>query len=145
MTNEENDLLIAHLVDAGEIDPEGDAGAQFLNWYLVRKDVVSGDVHYKAILGTDRVRRVNIPTPRGTHMTAPDRGRSGDFVTRSPFFWDCPGVLPTNVEVCKIGICPWMNFAHFQEPFGFERESRRPHQLPRVGEYAPKVSTPTKF
>ena len=41
ITNEEKDLLIAHLADAGEIDPEGDVEARFLDWYLGREGVVS--------------------------------------------------------------------------------------------------------
>ena len=48
MTNEEKDLLIAYLIDAGELDPEGDVEAQFLGWYQVLGSVVSGEVHYKA-------------------------------------------------------------------------------------------------
>ena len=50
MTNEEKDLLIAYRVDAGDIDPECDVEAQFLEWYQVREQVVSGEVHYKALL-----------------------------------------------------------------------------------------------
>ena len=42
MTNEEKDLLIAYLVDAGEIDPDGDVEAEFLDWHRVREGVVSG-------------------------------------------------------------------------------------------------------
>ena len=56
MTNEEKDLLIAYLIDAGELDPEGDVEAQFLGWYQVLGSVVSGEVHYKAILDAARVR-----------------------------------------------------------------------------------------
>ena len=37
MTNEEKDLLIAYLVDAGELDPDGDVEAQFLDWHRVRE------------------------------------------------------------------------------------------------------------
>ena len=33
MTNEEKDLLIAYRVDAGDIDPDGDVEAQFLEWH----------------------------------------------------------------------------------------------------------------
>ena len=40
MTNEEKDLLIAYLVDTGDIDPDGDVEAQFLEWYQVRDQVV---------------------------------------------------------------------------------------------------------
>ena len=56
MTNEEKDLLITYLVDAGDIDPDGDVEAQFLEWYQVREQVVSGEAHYKAILDAARVR-----------------------------------------------------------------------------------------
>jgi hypothetical protein len=56
MTNEEKDLLIAYLVDAGEIDPDGDMEAQFLEWYQVREQDVSGEAHYKAILDAAWVR-----------------------------------------------------------------------------------------
>ena len=42
MTNEEKDLLIAYLIGAGDIDPDGDVEAQFLEWYQVREQVVSG-------------------------------------------------------------------------------------------------------
>ena len=57
MTNDEKDLLIAYLVDAGEIDPDGDVEAEFLDWYRVREGVVSGEIHYKAILEAARVRK----------------------------------------------------------------------------------------
>ena len=57
MTNAEKDLLIAYLVDAGDIDPDGDVEAQFLEWYQVREQVVSGETHYKAILDAARVRK----------------------------------------------------------------------------------------
>ena len=42
MTREEEELLIAYLVDAGELDPDGDVDAQFLDWYQVRGGQVSG-------------------------------------------------------------------------------------------------------
>ena len=57
MTNEEKDLLIAYLVDAGEIDAEGDMETQVLEWHQVREQVVSGEVHYKAILEAAGVRQ----------------------------------------------------------------------------------------
>ena len=56
MTNEEKDLLITDLVDAGEVDPEDNVEAQFLDWYQVRGSVVFGEVHYKAVLDAARVR-----------------------------------------------------------------------------------------
>ena len=57
MTNEEKDLLIAYLVDSGDIDPDSDVEAQFLEWYQVRDQVVSGETHYKAVLDAARVRK----------------------------------------------------------------------------------------
>ena len=66
MTNEEKDLLIAYLVDAGDIDPGGDVEAQFLEWCQVREQVVSGEVHYKAILDAARVRQRSFD--RGTRL-----------------------------------------------------------------------------
>ena len=39
------------------LDPEGDVEAQFLEWYRVRRGVVSGETHYKAILDAARVRK----------------------------------------------------------------------------------------
>ena len=57
MTNEEYDLLIAYLVDAGDIDPDGYVEAQFLEWYQVRDQVVSGEAHYKAVLDAARIRK----------------------------------------------------------------------------------------
>ena len=59
MTGEEQDLLIAYLVDAGEIFPDLDVDMedQFLDWYQVRQGVVSGEAHYKAILEAARVRK----------------------------------------------------------------------------------------
>ena len=59
MTDEEQDLLIAYLVDTGEIFPDldGDVETQFLDWRQVRQGVVSGETHYKAILHAARVRK----------------------------------------------------------------------------------------
>ena len=50
MTQEEQELLIAYLVHAGELDAEGDVAAQFLDWYEVRERTVSGETHYRAVL-----------------------------------------------------------------------------------------------
>lgn len=58
MTEDEQVLLIAYLVDAGEIDPDaGDVESQFWAWYEVRQGVVSGETHYKAVLEAARVRK----------------------------------------------------------------------------------------
>ena len=84
MTNEEQDLLIAYLVDAGEIFPDlVDAGeTQFLDWYEIRQGVISGEAHYKAILDAARVRKRSLerglegmplphrPTARASATTA---------------------------------------------------------------------------
>ena len=56
MTNEEKSILIPYLADAGEIDPGGDLEEQFQDWCQVRGSVVSGEVHYKAILEAARIR-----------------------------------------------------------------------------------------
>ena len=64
ITNEEKDLLIAHLADAGEIDPEGDVEARFLDWYLVREGVVSGEVNYEALLQAARARKCSFEQGR---------------------------------------------------------------------------------
>ena len=81
MTNEEQDLLIAYLVDAGEIFPDLDVDMedQFLDWYQVRQGVVSGEAHYKAILEAARVPALSAgsqgasprcPTARASATTA---------------------------------------------------------------------------
>ncbi len=57
MTREEQELLMAYLVDAGDIDPEGDVEEQFQDWYQIREGSVSGEIHYKAILDAARVRQ----------------------------------------------------------------------------------------
>ena len=56
MTNEEKTLLIAYLIDAGEIDPDGDVEEQFMDWYRVREGQMTGETHYKALLQAARVR-----------------------------------------------------------------------------------------
>ena len=71
MTGEEKDLLIAYLVDAGEIFPDLDIDVetQFLDWYEVRQGVVSGETHYKAILDAARVRKRSLE--RGLEGASP--------------------------------------------------------------------------
>ena len=78
MTNEEKDLLIAYLVDAGEFDPEGDVEVQFQDWYQVRGSVVSGEVHYKAVLDSARTRKRSFE--RGYRLAAALRW-TGDHET----------------------------------------------------------------
>ena len=72
MTNEEKELLVAYLIDAGDLDPDGDLEGQFLDWYRVRGGVVSGEVHYQAILDAARVRAGLREGPDGW----PGRGHS---------------------------------------------------------------------
>ena len=57
MTKKEKDLLIAFLIDTGDIDPNGDVENQFLDWYQCREGQVSRETHYKAILDATRVRK----------------------------------------------------------------------------------------
>ena len=73
MTNEEQDLLIAYLVDAGEIFPDLDVAGetQFLDWYEIRQGVISGEAHYKAILDAARVRKRSLE--RGLEGCLPHR------------------------------------------------------------------------
>ena len=49
--------MAEYLIDAGDIDLDGDVEDQFLDWYQVRQGVVSGETHYKAILDAARVRK----------------------------------------------------------------------------------------
>ena len=77
MTNEEKDLLIAYLVDAGEIDPDGDVEAEFLDWYQVREGVVSGETHYKVVLEAARVRKRSFD--RGARLAEVVRSAAEDI------------------------------------------------------------------
>ena len=76
MTHEEKGLLTNYLVDAGEIDPDGDVEAQFLEWYQVREGVVSGETHYKAVLEAGRVRKRSFE--RGSRLAAVVRAVDGE-------------------------------------------------------------------
>ena len=76
MTHEEKGLLTNYLVDAGEIDPDGDVEAQFLEWYQVREGVVSGETHYKAVLEAGRVRKRSFE--RGSSLAAVVRAVDGE-------------------------------------------------------------------
>ena len=77
MTNEEKGLLMAYLMDAGEIDPDGDVEAEFLDWYQVRGGVVSGETHYRAILEAARVRKRSFE--RGSKLTEVVRSFTEDM------------------------------------------------------------------
>ena len=58
MTNEEKELLVAYLIDAGEIDGDSvDIEDQFLDWYHAREQTVSGESYYKALLEAGRIRK----------------------------------------------------------------------------------------
>ena len=76
MTDDEKDLLVAYLVDAGEIFPDLDVDVetQFLDWYEVRQGVVSGETHYKAILRAASVRNRSLERGlEGAHPPISDR------------------------------------------------------------------------
>ena len=96
MTNVEKDLLIAYLVDAGDIDPDGDVEGQFLDWYRVPEGVVPGEVHYKAILDAARVRERSYQ--RGYRHTGDVGGLEGDSKPR-----DSTDRLADGEEVCDHG------------------------------------------
>ena len=92
MTNEEKDLLIAYLVDASEIDPDGGIEAQFLDWYQIREETVSGEVHYKAIL--DAARAGSGPSRRDGRRGWPRPSWAGTRWQPSPgctASWTTPG------------------------------------------------------
>ena len=95
MTNEEKDRLIAYLVDAGEIDPEGDVEAQFLEWRQVHEQVVSGEVHYKAILEAAALVREDMSTLI-PDSTAQSVEADGHVAPGLPTRWSCriPAALP---------------------------------------------------
>ena len=79
MTGEEQGLLIACLVDAGEIFPDLDVDVEdrFLHWYEVRQGMVSGEAHYKAILRAARVRNQSLESRlEGMPVPPSDRQRA---------------------------------------------------------------------
>ena len=82
MTNEEKTLLIAYLIDAGDIDPDGDVEVQFIAWYQVREGMVPGESHYKAILEAARVRRRSYQ--RGYRHAGHAGGLEGDPPPEEP-------------------------------------------------------------
>ena len=99
MTQAEQDLHIAYLVDAGELDPEGDLEEQFLDWHRVREETVSGETHYKVV-----TRSSSMPPEsrggsefRGRTPGWPGRGRGeaglgpvGEQPGLSPLHRPCP-------------------------------------------------------
>ena len=72
-------LHIAYLVDAGELDPEGDLEEQFLDWRQVRWETVSGETHYQGVprasQGRPRCRPNQGAEFRGRTPGWPGRGR----------------------------------------------------------------------
>ena len=88
MTNEEKELLIAYLIDAGELDPSGDLEDQFMDWYRVREGVVPGEAHYKAVLDAARVRARSFEDGRraGLAEAAAKLGRAGNRPWASPLY-----------------------------------------------------------
>ena len=84
MTNEEKGLLIAYLVDAGELDSEGDVEAQFLNWYQCREGQVSGEVHYKAVLDAARIRTRSFEEGRKTGLAEAAAQMGWDQLSATP-------------------------------------------------------------
>ena len=69
-------------MDAGEIDPDGDVEAEFLDWCQVREGVVSGETHYKAILEAARVRKRSFD--RGTKLADVVRSAAEDMPGDGP-------------------------------------------------------------
>ena len=101
MTQAEQDLHIAYLVDAGELDPEGDLEEQFLDWHRVREETVSGETHYKVVprssQGRPRCRPNQGAEFRGGTPGWPGRGRGeaglgpvGEQPGLSPLHGPCP-------------------------------------------------------
>ena len=84
MTNEEQVLLIAYLIDAGELDPDADLELQFMDWHQVREKTVSGETHYKALLQAARVRKRSF-----------EEGRRADLAEgAAKLGWDKMGTIP---------------------------------------------------
>ena len=86
MTQEEQELLIAYLVDAGELDPAGDLEEQFLAWYRVREGQVSGETHYMAFLDAARTRARSIEEGRRVGLARARRSWAGTSCHLPPGF-----------------------------------------------------------
>ena len=74
-------LLIAYLIDAGELDPEGDLEEQFLDWYRVRGETVSGERQSSMPPGPRRG-----PSRKDAGPAWPRARRSWDRLESSPGF-----------------------------------------------------------
>ena len=76
MTQAEQALLIAYLVDAGELDPEGDLEEQFLGWRQVSEETVSGETHYKVVLDAARIKARSEASRKDAGLAWPRARRS---------------------------------------------------------------------
>ena len=76
MTQAEQALLIAYLVDAGELDPEGDLEEQFLGWHRVSEETVSGETHYKVVLDAARIKARSEASRKDAGLAWPRARRS---------------------------------------------------------------------
>ena len=103
MTQAEQDLHIAYLVDAGELDPEGDLEEQFLDWRQVRWETVSGETHYQG------VPRASQGCPR----CRPNQG--AEFRGRTPGW---PGRGRGEAGLGRTGNRPWSSPLHGPRPPG---------------------------
>ena len=136
MTNEENDLLIAYLVDAGEIDPDGDVEAQFLEWYQVRDQMVSGEAHYKAILEAARVRKRSFE--RGTKLADVVRSAAEDIPSEDRGVCDHDTPCGCYAE----GYAAGRMERHERTPVDLARLRRLPDHVYRAAEEAGGISLP---
>ena len=84
--NADKDLLIAYLFDAGEIDPEGDVEAQFLDWHRVREGTVYEEMHYQVVLDAARVRVKNFEEGRKAGLAEGAAMLGWDELETSPGF-----------------------------------------------------------
>ena len=136
MTNDEKDLLIAYLVDAGEIDPDGDVEAEFLDWRRVREGVVSGEIHYKAILEAARVRKRSFE--RGTRLADVVRSVTEDMPS------DGRGVLRPrhSLRLLRRGVRSGPMERHERTPVDFSRLRRLLDHVYRAAEEAGGIRLP---
>ena len=136
MINEEKGLLMAYLVDAGEIDPDGDVEAQFLDWYRVREGVVSGEVHYKAILEAARVRKRSFE--RGTKLADVVRSAAEDIPSEDRGFCDHETPCGCYAE----GYAAGRMERHERTPVDFSRLRRLLDHVYRAAEEAGGIRLP---
>ena len=88
MTKKEKDLLIAFLLDTGDIDPDGDVENQFLDWYqcregqVVRRDALQGNPRCHP--GQEAGLRGRTPSRTGRGSGEDGMGRTGSCPRASP-------------------------------------------------------------